>query len=87
VSKGNSKKRYKEEPLLSFIGAKIREARLSKGISIEALASDCDVDYSQIARMERGEVNFSISTLYRIARVLQVDPRGLQPPLEQIDIA
>jgi transcriptional regulator with XRE-family HTH domain len=75
------KKSYKEPPLLSSVGAKIREARVSKGIFIEALASDCKVDYSQIARMERGEVNFSLSTLYRIARVLQVDPRSLQPPL------
>ena len=62
-----------------LIGAKIRETRRSKNKSIQDLASDCDVDYSQIARMERVEVNFSVSNLSRVAKALKVDIKDLFP--------
>ena len=70
---------YKDEDALTKVGLKIREARLSKQISIERLANDCEVDTSQIGRMELGKVNFSISYLFRIAKALQIDPKELLP--------
>lgn len=84
MSKGVSKRYYKDEQSLLFIGSRIREIRLSKNITIGKLAIDCDVDYSQIGRMELGKINFSVSMLCRIAKVLQADPKDLLPPLEQI---
>ena len=77
----NKQKRqyYKDELLLKYIGARIREIRIAKQISQEDLAGDCEVDYSQINRMELGKVNFSISNLYRIAKALGVDPKELLP--------
>ena len=79
MAKGNSKRYYRDEQLLAFIGAKIKEIRLSKDISIEVLAKECKVDNGQVSRMEHGKVNFSMSMLYRIAQVLKVDPRELLP--------
>ncbi len=73
------RKYFKDEDLLVEIGNKIREIRIAKNISIEALANDCDVDYSQVNRMELGKVNFGISYLYRIAKALDVDPKKLLP--------
>ena len=70
---------YKDEVLLSKIGETIRVIRLSKDMSIEALANECEVDYSQINRMELGKVNFSISYLKKIASILGVDPKDLLP--------
>jgi len=64
---------------MTKVGNKIREVRLSKNISQEALANDCEVDYSQVNRMELGKVNFSISYLYRIAKALNIDPKELLP--------
>lgn len=59
------------------IGHKIREIRTSKKISQYNLANECEVDYSQINRMELGKVNYSISNFLRIAKALGVDPREL----------
>ena len=79
MAKSNSKRYYRDEQLLALIGAKIKEIRLSKDVFIEVLAKECEVDKSQISRMEHGKVNFSMSMLYRIAQVLKVDPRDLLP--------
>ena len=68
---------YKDDEVLKSIGTKIRELRINKEISQETLANECDLDYSQVNRMELGKVNFSISNLFRIARALNVDPKEL----------
>ena len=70
---------YKDPERLQQIGVKIREARKQKDMSIEALANECGIDYSQVLRMELGKVNFSISYLYKIAGVLRVDAKDLLP--------
>ncbi len=63
---------FKDEELLKQIGIKIREARTALNMSIEALANECEVDYSQINRMELGKVNFSVSYLSKVAKVLKL---------------
>ena len=59
------------------IGEKIREIRLNENITQEELANECEIDYSQVNRMELGKVNFSISYLFLIANALKVHPSKL----------
>ena len=73
------RKNFRDEKLLVHIGSKIREIRISQNVSQETLANECEVDYSQINRMELGKVNFNISNLYRIAKALKVDPKIFLP--------
>lgn len=70
---------YINKPALLLIGTKMREIRLSKNISIEYLANTGGMDYSQLARMESGKVNFTISYLFRVAESLGVTPKDLLP--------
>ena len=70
---------YINKSALLLVGAKIREIRLSKNISIEYLANTSGMDYSQLARMETGQVNFTISYLFRVAEALGVTPKDLLP--------
>jgi len=77
VKRTNKKEYFKNEDALKQVGNKIREIRISKKISIEALADTCELDYSQINRMELGKVNFGISFLFRIADALEVNPEEL----------
>jgi len=70
---------YINKAVLSLIGAKMREIRNSKGFSIEQLANNSGMDYSQLARMELGQVNFTISYLFRVAEALGVTPKELLP--------
>lgn len=58
--------------LVKAIGERIRELRLKQGISQEDLANEADIPLSQIGRIERGETNPTISTLYVIAIALNV---------------
>ena len=77
VKSKRKRRYYKDDEVLKLIGSKIREFRINKEISQETLANECDIDYSQVNRMELGKVNFSISYLYRIAKALNVDPKEL----------
>jgi transcriptional regulator with XRE-family HTH domain len=73
------KRRYfRDDDFLKKVGQRIREIRLSKGLTQTDLAFKCnDKDYSQINRVELGKVNFSVSYLSLIASALDVDPRDL----------
>ena len=70
---------FRDDDLLIQIGVKIREARLKRNVSQETLANECEIDYSQINRMELGKVNFSVSYLSKIAGVLNINPKELLP--------
>ena len=78
--KSKAKKKYfVDKPLIAIIGKNIRDQRTLKGITIEQLANECEVDATQIGRMELGKVNFSISYLSKIAKALSIDPKELLP--------
>lgn len=79
VKKSPIIKQYVDEKLLREVGANLRKARKAKGISIESLANQSDLDYSQIRRMEVGKVNYSLSQLYRVAYFLKIDPKQILP--------
>jgi transcriptional regulator with XRE-family HTH domain len=61
------------------VGERIRQIRNQKNVSIEELANECEVDYSQVLRMELGKVNFSISYLNKVATALGINPKELLP--------
>ena len=79
MNKKPKKEYYINKSALLLIGARIREIRLAKNISIEYLANTSGMDYSQLARMETGQVNFTISYLFRVAEALGVTPKELLP--------
>ena len=58
--------------LINF-GNKLRITRLAKGFTQEQLANELGIEISQISRIERGVINTSITTLYSISKVLNVD--------------
>ena len=48
-----------------------------KGLSQSQLANDAEIDLSTLSRMERGQLNFTIDTVIKIAKVLDVAPSEL----------
>ena len=62
---------------LKKVGARIRELRIERGLSQEALAFESDVAVTSIATIERGEANPSVAVLLAISRVLEVKVRDL----------
>lgn len=62
-----------ERELLQKIGARIKEIRVSKGVTQQELAvAAFNTDKSNISRLESGRVNASIYTLYKVAEYLKV---------------
>ncbi|MNF67303.1 anaerobic benzoate catabolism transcriptional regulator [compost metagenome] len=58
---------------IKSVGKKLREKRLSKNLSQINLASDANIPESQIGRIERGEINTTIGTLYKICAALGIE--------------
>ncbi len=63
-----------KEELLKFVGKKIQEIRLSKGLTQVDLVGKIkgEIDTTNISRIEAGRTNPTIFTLYRIANALEV---------------
>ena len=61
------------EAALKMIGKNIRTIRNSKGLSMEAVANEANIEYRQLGRIERGEGNTTIASLLKIADALNVD--------------
>lgn len=66
-----------EKIFIKKVGKKLREKRLSKKLSQTLLAFHCNLQPSQIGRIERGEINTSIGMLFRICSVLGIDTSEL----------
>lgn len=67
----------KEKQFIKYVGEKLREKRLSKKISQVMLSYDANIPVNQIGRIERGEINTTIGTLYKICAALGIDFKDL----------
>lgn len=62
-----------EQKILNAIGNNIRALRTERGLSQFQLNVDAELSKNQIGRIERGERNVKITTLYKIAQALEVN--------------
>ena len=56
----------------NIVGSRIRSIRQSKGLTIEQLAFETGVEYTQLSRIERGQINTSVFQLFLISRALNI---------------
>ena len=61
------------DSFLKEFGKHLRQIRKDKGLSMEALSYKAEIEYRQLGRIERGEINTSIITSLRLAEALQVE--------------
>ena len=62
----------KDEKLLKALGKRIREIRKKRNLTQVELGVKCNNYAEQIGRIERGQLNVTISTLNLLAKALQV---------------
>lgn len=72
-----------EEALKAGISRSLREMRMMRGLSQDALATAAGLTRSAIANIETGRQLVSLVVLYRLAQALGVQPASLLPPLEE----
>jgi transcriptional regulator with XRE-family HTH domain len=64
------------EPIILF-GKQLRLIRKSKGLSMEKLAALSSFEYSQISRIELGQINTSLDVVFKLAKALNIEPKVL----------
>lgn len=62
---------------IALFGRHLRQMRQQRGLTMEELADQSGVSYNQLGRIELGEINTTISTVFALARGLQVRPAAL----------
>lgn len=70
-------KHIRDEKAIKLFGKKVRETRKKQKMSQDQLAFEAKIPRMQVSRIERGEVNTSISTIVAIANALDVNTKDL----------
>lgn len=61
-----------KEQVCIRLGERIREERVKQGLTLERLAHEAEIDYSQLNRIELGKINTSIYQIYQICHFLKI---------------
>jgi len=59
------------------VGQKIKKARESKGLTQQELAYLCNMEKSNISRIESGRTNLTLKSLYLIGKSLSISIKEL----------
>jgi len=65
------------EQLQTQFGAHLKRLREAKGLSLMDLAIKIDSDDSYISKIENGKKNIQISTIFQLAKGLDLHPKDL----------
>ena len=62
----------RDKSTLEHFGARLKELRLKKGMTLEQLAFEADIELSQVHRVEKGKINPTLTTLMALAKGLDI---------------
>ena len=58
-------------------GDNLRRIRESKGYSLNDLAIRCEIDKSNIGKIENGKFNLQLTKIFELAKGLGIEPKNL----------
>jgi transcriptional regulator with XRE-family HTH domain len=61
-----------KEQVSKIVGSNIRAVRNAKKLTIEKVAFDAGIEYTQLSRIELGKINTSIYHIYKITCSLNI---------------
>ena len=64
--------KLQKDDFIKKVGKKLREERLKQKLTIEKVALDSEIEYTQLSRIELGKINTSIYQIYKITYSLSV---------------
>ena len=59
---------------LKLLGANIKRLREAKRFSLRDMSYACNIDHSKIAKIEKGQINITFTTILQIASALEIQP-------------
>lgn len=62
---------------LKKFGNNLRRLREDKGFTLRELSSACNIDYSNILKIEQGKTNVTFTTILDLAFALEIHPSVL----------
>lgn len=80
---GEMSKSGDADPLLAFIGARIRKAREAAEVSQDRFSFSAEIERAYYGSIERGKRNLTVATLIKIATTLNVDAGSLLPTKDE----
>ncbi|MBY0427200.1 MAG: helix-turn-helix domain-containing protein [Cytophagales bacterium] len=69
--------KIRNEGIIISFGDRLSKLRKQKGVTQEELAERAGISQVQVARIEKGKLNTTISTIYGIAGALGVSPKDI----------
>jgi ribosome-binding protein aMBF1 (putative translation factor) len=72
-----SKMSIDSQSLQKNFGANLRNIRMAKGLTLRALAANCNLDDSNISKIEQGKLDVRLSTVFELAKGLGVEAKDL----------
>jgi DNA-binding XRE family transcriptional regulator len=63
------------EKLRELVGSKLIQLRNERNLSYRKLAQLCNVDHSQISKIEKGKISAQLDTLFDLAGALKIHPK------------
>ena len=70
--------------VVEAFGKVLRELRVAKNISQEKLSEYCDLDRTYISLLERGLRQPTITTVFKLAKALKIQPSALIEKVEKL---
>ena len=62
----------RNQETLEQFGEKLKTLRTNKGLTLEQLAFEADIELSQVHRVEKGKINPTLTTLIALAKGLDI---------------
>jgi len=75
------------DPIDAAMGQRLRILRKERGVTQQQLGDGIGMTFQQVQKYERGTNRIAVSTLFKIARVLQVSPIELIDGLDHGQVA
>jgi DNA-binding Xre family transcriptional regulator len=66
-----------DKKALKKLGENLRKLRKEKGLSLREMSYACSIDNSKIAKIEKGMINITYTTLLQLASALETQPSAL----------
>lgn len=58
-------------------GMHIKKLRENRGLALRDMATKCELDYSQISKIENAKWDVQLSTIFELAKGLEIEPKEL----------
>jgi len=66
-----------DKKALKRFGERLHMLREKRGLSLRELSYACNIDYSKISKIEKGQVNITVTTVLELSRGLDIEAAEL----------